>query len=235
MEQTSRPRKAYEYVFDYFSDQILRGELKLNDRIPTERDIAAQLGVSRNSAREALHVLEMMGLIECLQGSGNYVRCGAQEYMLKAVNMMMVLQQISYRELLQLRRSYEFSALELAMDTATEEELDTLRQILQELDEAADVQTGATLDTAFHLTLARISHNRLLLFYTSLMGELMDHFIENLRTSLLRDTNRAAQLQRSHWDIYRSLMMRDRAAGARALEKHYEIVGALVSSLERER
>ncbi len=59
-------KKTYEYVFDYFSEQILSGQLKLNDKIPAEREIAEQLGVSRNSIREVMHMLEITGLIECL-------------------------------------------------------------------------------------------------------------------------------------------------------------------------
>lgn len=228
-------QKAYEYVFDYFSDKILSGELKLNDRIPTERDIAERLGVSRNSAREALHILEMMGIIECLQGSGNYIRCDSQEYMLKAVNMMMVLQQISYTEVLQMRRSYEATALQLAMDAITPEELESLHQILTQMDLPMSVQASARLDVAFHATLVQASHNRLLVFYTSLISELLDRFIKNLRTSILTEKRRAAILNKSHWDIYEALVTKDRAAGAKALEKHFEVVGAHVASFEKKK
>ena len=64
-------QKAYERVFDYFTAEITSGNLRLNDKVPTERALSETLKVSRNSAREALHVLEMMGLIECIQGSGD--------------------------------------------------------------------------------------------------------------------------------------------------------------------
>ena len=50
-------KKTYEYVFNYFSEQILSGALKINDKIPTEREIAEKLGVSRNSIREVMHML----------------------------------------------------------------------------------------------------------------------------------------------------------------------------------
>lgn len=54
-------QKAYERVFDYFTAEITSGNLRLNDKVPTERALSETLKVSRNSAREALHVLEMMG------------------------------------------------------------------------------------------------------------------------------------------------------------------------------
>ena len=104
-------KKTYEYVFDYFSEQILSGKLKLNDKIPTEREIAEQLGVSRNSIREVMHMLEITGLIECLHGSGNYVRCDPVEYMLKSVNMVMALLEIDYAEIFHIRTGYEYAAV----------------------------------------------------------------------------------------------------------------------------
>ena len=52
-------KKIYQYVFDYFSEQILSGELKINDKILPEREIAEKLDVSRNSIREVMHMLEI--------------------------------------------------------------------------------------------------------------------------------------------------------------------------------
>ncbi len=72
-------KKIYQYVFDYFSEQILSGELKINDKILPEREIAEKLDVSRNSIREVMHMLEINGLLDCRQGSGNYIRCEPQD------------------------------------------------------------------------------------------------------------------------------------------------------------
>lgn len=63
-----KDKKIYQYVFDYFSEQILSGELKINDKILPEREIAEKLDVSRNSIREVMHMLEINGLLDCRQG-----------------------------------------------------------------------------------------------------------------------------------------------------------------------
>lgn len=63
-------KKIYQYVFDYFSEQILSGELKINDKILPEREIAEKLDVSRNSIREVMHMLEINGLLDCRQEAG---------------------------------------------------------------------------------------------------------------------------------------------------------------------
>ena len=217
-------KKTYEYVFDYFSDQILSGELKLNDKIPTEREIAEKLGVSRNSIREVMHMLEITGLIECLQGSGNYVRCDPMEYMMKSVNMVMALMEIDYSEIFHIRTGYEYAAIRLAIDAATAEELEELHQILLQMDQPMSSKESAKLDVKFHHTLVSASHNRMLILYNSMLDKLMGEFIENFRTKILMNRMRAELLRRSHWGIYNALIKKDLPEAMKAFDKHFRLV-----------
>lgn len=225
-------KKTYEYVFDYFSDQILSGKLKLNDKIPPERDIAAELGVSRNSVREVIHILEISGLIESVQGSGNYIRCNPQDYMVKSVNMLMALQDIEYTEIFDLRCAYEFTALRLAIENITPEELDEIRAILVKMDETVGAKASAVLDIQFHNKILTASRNRLLLMYTQMISNLLDHFIEDFRAKILVDEEQAARLRVSHWDIYHALADKDYDAGMTAMERHFKVVGEEMNRIE---
>lgn len=216
--------KTYEYVFDYFSEQILSGELKLNDKIPTEREVAEKLGVSRNSVREVMHMLEITGLIECMQGSGNYVRCDPMAYMLKSVNMVMALMKIDYAEIFHIRTGYEYAAVRLAIDTAAPEELEDLHQILLKMDQPMSSKESAKLDVEFHHKLVGASHNRILILYNSMLDRLMDQFIENFRTRILMNKMRAELLRRSHWGIYNALVEKDLEAAMKSFGKHFRIV-----------
>ena len=209
-------KKTYQYVFDYFSEQILSGALKLNDKIPTEREIAEKLGVSRNSIREVMHMLEITGLIECLQGSGNYVRCDPMEYMMKSVNMVMALMEIDSSEI--------FAAIRLAIDAATLEELEEMHQILIQMEQPMSSRESAKLDVRFHHMLVNASHNRILILYSSMLDNLMNQFIENFRTKILTNRMRAELLRRSHWGIYNALMEKDLPAAMKAFDKHFRIV-----------
>lgn len=217
-------KKTYEYVFNYFSEQILSGELKLNDKIPTEREIAEKLGVSRNSIREVIHMLEITGLIECMQGSGNYVRCDPMEYMLKSVNMVMALMEISYSEVFSIRIGYEYAAVRLAIDEASPEELEELHQVLLKMDQPMSAKESAKLDVDFHHKIVSASHNRMLIIYNSMLYSLMDQFIEDFRTKILRNKMRAELLRRSHWGIYNALVEKDLQAAMKAFDKHFRIV-----------
>jgi GntR family transcriptional repressor for pyruvate dehydrogenase complex len=224
INQDPNYKKTYEYVFDYFSSQILSGQLKLNDKIPPERDIAAQLGVSRNSVREVIHILEISGLIESVQGSGNYIRCNPQDFMVKSMNMLMTLQDISYREILDLRCAYEYTALRLAVENITPEELNTIRSILEKMDQDISPKDSATLDVQFHNMLLIASRNRLLHMYTQTMSSLLDHFIHDFRTRIMMDEDKAAELRTAHWDIYHALAKGDYNAGVKAMDQHFKVV-----------
>lgn len=217
-------KKTYEYVFDYFSDQILTGKLKLNDKLETEREIAEKLGVSRNSIREVMHMLEITGLIECLQGSGNYVRCDPVEYMLKSVNMVMALMQVDFMEIFDLRTGYEYTALRLATSAATPEELEEMHQILLKMDQPMSVKESAKLDIEFHHKLMDASHNRTLILFSSMLYDLMDQFIENFRGRILMNRMRAELLRRAHWAIYNGLVEKDLEAAMKGFDEHFRIV-----------
>ncbi|MCD8021157.1 MAG: FadR family transcriptional regulator [Clostridiales bacterium] len=228
-------QKIYQYVFDYFSGKILSGELKINDRIPPEREIAEQLNVSRNSIREVMHMLEMNGFLECRQGSGNYVRCEPLAYMTTFLNMVMALKDIDYAEVYHIRMGYETVALKLAMDQASEEEIESMREILQQMDQIADPRESAKLDVAFHRCLVDASHNRLLVLYSSMLGDLMDQFIEDFHVKIMDEQRSAELLRRSHWNIYDAVVDKDFSAGSAAMRKHFDIVGEQLDIIMKEK
>ncbi|MBR5047260.1 MAG: FadR family transcriptional regulator [Eubacterium sp.] len=217
--------KTYEYVFRYFSNQILSGEMKIHDRIPPEREIAEQLGVSRNSIREVMHMLEINGLIECVQGSGNYVRCNPQDYMTIYAHMIMSLMDIGYEEILYIRIGFELVALRQAIDAATEEELEGIHQALLNMDKAETREDSIFWDQEFHRRLIEASHNRMLILFSLMIRNITNRFISDLRVKILSADELSDELSRSHWGIYDALVHRDYMSGSVAINRHFEIVG----------
>ena len=66
-------KKSYLKVNDYIGEKISKGELKLGDKLPPERDLAKTLDISRNSIREGLRILENMGVVKSQHGAGNFI------------------------------------------------------------------------------------------------------------------------------------------------------------------
>ena len=85
MEKT---KKAYEVVIESIKEQIMNQELVLGQSLPPEREISEKLGVSRNSVREALKILTVMGVVSSRQGAGNYISGNFKGYMVDALSMM---------------------------------------------------------------------------------------------------------------------------------------------------
>lgn len=231
MERTRENGKTYESLFNYFSEQILAGNLKLNDKLPTERKIAEKHGISRNSVRETMHMLEIMGLIECVQGSGNYIRCDPMSYMLRSANMIMALMETDPSEIFYLRNGNEYAAVKLAISHATKEELENMRHVLLEMEQPMSAKASARLDVEFHHRLVAASHNRILILYNSMLNSLLDQFIENFRTRILMSKTRSEALRRSHWGIYEGVADRDLPAALKALDRHFQIVGEQIKKI----
>ena len=104
----AREEKAYARVIEKVKTMILSGELKPGEKLPPEREFAEKLEVSRNSVREAIRIMDMMGIVSSQQGSGNYVTCEFQK---------------SIKQISQVRYSLEVLAFTLALDRVREEDL----------------------------------------------------------------------------------------------------------------
>ena len=81
--------KAYEKVIDYIQGEILKGDLKRGEKLPPERELAELLGVGRNSVREAMRTLSLMGFISSTQGAGNFVSCHLEKTLAECTRLLL--------------------------------------------------------------------------------------------------------------------------------------------------
>lgn len=115
--------KAYARVIEKVKKMILSGELKPGEKLSPEREFAEKLGVSRNSVREAIRIMDMMGIVSSQQGSGNYVTCEFQKSITETMAMMFAMDQVNDKQISQVRYSLEVLAFTLALDRVREEDL----------------------------------------------------------------------------------------------------------------
>lgn len=119
----AREEKAYARVIEKVKTMILSGELKPGEKLPPEREFAEKLEVSRNSVREAIRIMDMMGIVSSQQGSGNYVTCEFQKSITETMAMMFAMDQVNDKQISQVRYSLEVLAFTLALDRVREENL----------------------------------------------------------------------------------------------------------------
>src|SRR3954451_23683832 len=142
---------------------ILTGELAPGDRLPPESDLAANLGLSRTSLREAVRALTVLGVIDTRQGDGSYITGLGPELLLGALGLAVDLQrEDTIPDLIAVRRILEPAATALAATRASAVDLEQIRSyIALDLDDHK-VGEYIELDWEFHHAIARASANPLL-------------------------------------------------------------------------
>ena len=124
-------KKVYEKVIEQIQDSIFRGEFKNGDKLPSERELSEQMGVSRTSIREAIRVMETMGIIESKQGEGNFICSNINKSLIEPLSLLFKLNNGSWHEVIELRQALELEAVKFASERITKYEAMELENIIK--------------------------------------------------------------------------------------------------------
>lgn len=188
-------------------EMIVSGELKPGDKLPREAVLAADLGLSRSSLREAVRALSMVRILDVRQGDGTYVSGLTSESLLEALSFIVEFHRdTSVLELLEVRRILEPAGCARAALTASEEQLDLIGEILGRTTPESTVDELVTADVEFHRAIAIASGNSVL---ASLIESLSG---PTQRARVWRGMTQDGALTRTlaeHQSIYEALRRRD--------------------------
>jgi GntR family transcriptional repressor for pyruvate dehydrogenase complex len=223
IEPIKKTRVAEE-VADRIRVLILDGTFPQGQPLPSERVLTEQFGVSRGSIRDALRMLETIGLIETQHGRGTFPRELTVDRLVAPLASMMTYQHDLQDELMDVRRMFEPAVARVAATRATDEDFADLQRILDT--QRRKLKTGRSAiveDTAFHAALARSTRNRVIV---SLMATLNDLLVES-RTMTLRQKGRPAKSIEGHEAVVAALRRRDAEGAARAMSNHIDQIADL--------
>lgn len=207
--------------------RILEGSLKPGDRLPPERELAAEFGVSRPSLREAIQKLASKGMLQSRQGGGTYVTNRLESTFLDPWQEMLGAHPTLREDLLEFRRMLEGQAAEWAAERATDEDLTRLTQAfdaMNEAFEADDLDRRSSADITFHQAIGEATHNALIGHLSAALLRLMQ---DNIRFNLgeLSGIPAATSLLKSqHAAIHAAIVERRPAAARAAAETHIDFV-----------
>jgi len=160
------PRTQTDVVIDGVKAKIVRGELAPGARLPIERDLAAELGVSRGSLREGVRALALMGILETRRGDGTYVTSLDANLLLAPLGLVVDLQTPANSAHIQsVRRVLESEAALQAASRITDQELAEAAAVLDDIESLVDGEGTEHLervmeaDIAFHRIIARAAGN----------------------------------------------------------------------------
>lgn len=215
--------RAYQRALDYLREQIAQGALKQGDRLPTERALAEELELSRNSTREAFRMLENSGVIESRRGSGSYLVGDMNKALSQTLELMMLLKQTDIREVIEFRRSLEKAICATLVEQDDRSWADEVTAILE--DEPSTLSEEIAQDTAFHYALISATKNNL---WITLMGALADSYEKWVGRGVEASKRGAIEFSASHQKLFQALLARDRGACERAIDEHYNRIAELL-------
>lgn len=224
---------GFEAVLDYLTGEILAGRAAPGTRLPNERELASRLGSSRSAVREAIKVLHAQGAVTTQPGAtgGTRVASHPGDAFGRMLKLHVVLDTISFRELTETRMILEKAAAEVAAARRSPEELLELDNLLTLMNSWTSAQAFNELDTAFHLTIARMGDNRLVRDITVAIREAVSSQILAAEHLLPDWQALRVRLVQEHRGIAAALRAGDADLAGRLCAEHIRSSHATLNSL----
>jgi GntR family transcriptional regulator, transcriptional repressor for pyruvate dehydrogenase complex len=217
MRQQIRRVKLKDQVADMLLDMISSGDYGAGDRLPPERVLVEQLGVSRTVVREALNLLETRGLIRIEHGRGAVVSANGAHALHNNLGFLLRMQPGALWELMEMRKALEVEVAGLAAERATAEDIATMRAKLDRMREKIDAPEGyVDADVEFHDLLARSARNRVFLM---MMEPIVDLLLASRRLTGSKEAN-AKRALRAHEAILKKVEAKDVEGARIEMRKH---------------
>ena len=224
--------RAYEKVLEYIKSEVRRGNLKRGERLPPERELAEQLNVSRNSVREAVRTLSLMGFVSSVQGAGNYISCDLERNLGASFELMMLLGETNYLQVSQLRRGLESETARLAANRILPGQAARLMELAVKMRDETDAEKASHYDQEFHNLLCDASGNKLIRSLFGAIRATVNDFIGTVYVRIMEDKEQAFLLHNAHIQLAQALADHDELAAIRATFTHFEIVNTSIQKDE---
>lgn len=192
----------------------------VGNRLPSERDMAARLKVSRTALRDRLRMLEVLGLLERLQGSGTYVQPLDPTGLAFAFQVMLSCSHLGLEDLHSVRRALERQA---AVEATLRGGLDTreIRKCLGVMAMSTDMEEVVKADTAFHLELLALSGNPALKFFADSLQGVLAQSLRHRQDQWRQAGLGKDELVQVHSRIVYAVEGGDAANAGQAVEEHF--------------
>jgi GntR family transcriptional regulator, transcriptional repressor for pyruvate dehydrogenase complex len=225
---TVTPKKVPEVVYKQLISLISSGRLKPGEKLPSERAMASEMSVSRQSVREAVHRAQSEGLIEVRQGGGTFVISSVRGTLKPPLSIILEEQAEKIFEFLEIRKLFEAWCAEKASSAAKASDLRKIEGFLRKMEklEPGDVKWEKA-DLDFHSCIAAASHN---LLAVHIMEGLKDSFNHYFRAKkfVLRSERKDALIEQ-HRNIFEAIKQRDAQEAKRKIIEHLEYVEEIIA------
>jgi len=212
-----RTKPVPELILDEIHRLTTAGILKPGDRLPSESELAVSFGVGRSSLREAMRALQLLGVVEVIQGKGTFLR---QTHVLPLATDWARLSRMGLiSQVMEARQIIEVAIAQLAAERATEEDIAAMRAAIRRAEEAhGDSGISGEASVDFHLALAEATHNEVLaLMYKTVR----DLYLETARRTQMTPESVENRLQ-DHRQILECVEQQNPELASKLMAEHIE-------------
>jgi GntR family transcriptional repressor for pyruvate dehydrogenase complex len=218
---------VYKTIARQIESLITSGKLKNGDRLPPERDLAWAFGVSRHSVREAMRTLEEKLIVKSLPGSGTYVLAGDSNLVVDYMAQAIFKEKAKLEEIFQFRRMLEPYIASIAAKNATSEDIAHCESILLKQtrkETILNVEDMVNLDKEFHISLAKVSKNGILLR----VSETINNILQECRDEAYQGVFRLNKSVEGHKRILLAIKKKDPELAYSEMNDHIRLIEGLV-------
>ena len=219
-----RSTRKSDEVYEQLAALIREGRFPPGSRLPSERELAAQINASRQTIREALYRAELVGLIEVRHGAGSFVVSALPRERVDApVLDLMVSEADRIAEFFEIRRLIEGWCVARAAKSASKADLEVLRQKLERMRELELTdEAWEPTDVEFHVAIARATGNPLAVRIIEILRESFSALYR--LKSVIPNKEEKALVWKHHWDVYDAIRRRSAAAARAAIVAHMDYI-----------
>lgn len=216
-----RREKAYLRIVDIVINLVAEGKVAYRDKFYTEQELMSILGVSRPTLREALRVLEFLGVTTVSPRNGISINQPNDRDGYLPLLYTLAFEKTTARELFEVRRALQLEMVALAAEHHTQEDLDALRALIEQMrsDPDASAEEFARLDYQFHQQIICIAKNRLALKLSSTISPLIHDQLTEHQKRHNTAKNRAGTIE-CHEEILRCIEQGDAEKARRCMASH---------------
>jgi GntR family transcriptional repressor for pyruvate dehydrogenase complex len=220
----NKSEKVSDNIIAQIRDAILSGKIKPGNRLASEKELIDQFGVSKATMREALRVLEVIGLLEIRKGiaGGAFVAEVNMRTTLHAIVNFLHFQTVSVKEITMLRYLIEPSVAQVAAARRTDKDIEKLQQVIGAGITAGD--TEVSKEISFHRYLARMAENTIL----TLTIDMIDNLLKSMKKKIGLPPEFYGYVRDAHTIILECLVQRDGLAAKIAMANDVVGVGRYI-------
>lgn len=211
----------------YFADEILEGRLKRGDQIESDRELAKKLNVGRSAVREALKVLDVLGMIDIRLGQGTYITSRETNFFSVPLSWSLFLDGTQVKSILQVRGALELRAVQLATQCEDKNKLDKLTDIYYRMQKTFQeskntdnlqhaLQETLNADIEFHTCIAECSGNPIILS----MLTTIRNFLKRVSGTGMVDSEQLQAVVEEHQKLYGAIISGNVDAATQTMMKH---------------